>query len=46
MKLRIQKTAFIGDPEIGGEVEIKTNVKFTILKSLKNKCIFKAWILE
>ena len=41
MKLRIQKTAFIGDPEIGGEVEIKTNGKIYDIEIVKEQMYFQ-----
>ena len=40
MKLKIEKTAIIGDPEIGGEVEIKTNGRTYDIEVVKEKMPF------
>ena len=41
MKLKIKKTAIIGDPEIGGEVEIKTNGRTYDIEVVKEKMSFQ-----
>lgn len=43
MKLKIKKTAIIGDPEIGGEVEIKTNGRTYDIEVVKEKMSFQVY---